>query len=423
MIPHTSSLRIVVLGMMTRMPVAGNVWLVAHYLEGFRRLGHDVYYVEAHGITPTKLMGSADDDGSAQAASWLGAAMRRMGFADRWAYHALHDDGRCFGIGAAALRELYRSADLIINLHGGTIPLDDHVATGRLLYLETDPVELEVEVHSGDQNAIDFLGAHFAFASWGLNYGSPDCRVPLPPGLDCSLTPPPVICDFWSGAPGGRGDVFTTIGNWRQPGRVVLDGETYFWSKHLEFRKIIRLPKRTEQKFELALSSSSMRPGDLEALERNAWRVRDALEVSIEPDVYRAYILGSRGEFTVAKDQNVRLRSGWFSERSAQYLAASRPVVTQDTGFGSFLPTGEGLFAFSTIDDILDAIERINSSYERHARAAHEIARTYLNYDVVLPRLLDVPMRPIVRSLAAARSAHDFHGNGAPAGFNTEEKR
>jgi hypothetical protein len=257
------------------------------------------------------------------------------------------------------------------------------------LYLETDPVELEIELHDNDPAAIAFLAPHRSFATWGLNYGSGDCRVPLPQGVRVDHSPPPVIVDWWHRPERRGGEVFTTIGNWRQPGRVTLDGETYFWSKHLEFRKFIRLPRlAAPQRFELALSSSSMREGDREKIERYGWSVRDALEVSVELDVYREYIVGSRGEFTVAKDQNVRLRSGWFSERSAQYLAAARPVITQDTGFGSYLPTGRGLFAFSTMEEILDAVERINACYSAHSRAAVEVARAYLNYDVVLPKLL-----------------------------------
>ena len=380
--------RIVLLGMMTRMPFAGNVWLVAQYLEGFRRLGCDVYYVEAHGITPTKLMEASGDDGSAVAAAWLGGVMERFGFEDRWAYHALHDDRRCFGLSELRLRELYASADIIINLHGGTVPLPEHYETGRLMYLETDPVELEIELHDGDEDAVAFLSPHRSFATWGLNYGADDCRVPLPADLTYSLSPPPVILDYWKHDGREPKDVFTTIGNWRQPGRVVLDGETYYWSKHLEFRKFLRLPRLTRQRFELALSSSSLREGEVEKIEKYGWAVRDALDVSLDADTYRDYIIASRGEFTVAKDQNVRLRSGWFSERSAQYLAAGRPVVTQDTGFGSYLPTGVGLFAFSTMEEIVHAVDEINGDYDRHCTAALDIAREYLHYDVVLPQLL-----------------------------------
>jgi hypothetical protein len=104
---------------------------------------------------------------------------------------------------------------------------------------------------------------------------------------------------------------------------------------------------------------------------------------------YRDYILGSRGEFTVAKDQNVRLRSGWFSDRSASYLAAGRPVITQDTGFGKFFPTGEGLFSFTTMDDILTAFEAVSSDYPRHSRAARAVAEEYLKAETVLAKMMD----------------------------------
>jgi hypothetical protein len=109
---------------------------------------------------------------------------------------------------------------------------------------------------------------------------------------------------------------------------------------------------------------------------------------STDLDDYRRYICRSRGEFTVAKDQNIRLKSGWFSERSAQYLAAGRPVITQETGFSNILPTGRGLFGFSTMDEILAAIDSINADYELHCRAAKDLAREYFNYDVVLKQLL-----------------------------------
>jgi hypothetical protein len=181
---------------------------------------------------------------------------------------------------------------------------------------------------------------------------------------------------------------FTTVGNWQQPYHdVVFQGETYHWSKHFEYLKFLDLPRRRpEQPFELALSSYS--EDDKRMLEAQGWRVTHAMDISQDLDAYRGYVQRSRGEFTVAKDQNIRLRSGWFSERSAQYLAAGRPVITQETGFSNALPTGRGLFGFSTMDEILAAVDAINSNYEMHCRAAADIAREYFNYDKVLGRLL-----------------------------------
>jgi glycosyltransferase involved in cell wall biosynthesis len=176
---------------------------------------------------------------------------------------------------------------------------------------------------------------------------------------------------------------------------ITFRGEVYHWSKHFEFLKFLDLPARTGRAFELALSHGTCDEADRALLAANGWRVRDALEVSTDLDAYRRYLAGSRGEWTVAKDQNVRLRSGWFSERSAQYLACGRPVITQDTGFGNDLPTGRGLFAFATLDEAAAAVEAVESDYAGHCRAAAELAREYFSYDVVLGRMLSELGLPI----------------------------
>lgn len=379
--------KLVVLGMMSKIPVAGVIWQTVHYLEGFRRLGFDVYYVEAHARTPSMFMESEQDDSSQLAASWIAGVMERFGFQDRWAFHALHADSRVYGMSECRLREVYRSAELILNLHGGTLPQPEHCETGRLVFLETDPVLLQIELYQNFQDAIDFLEPHCAYFTFGENYGSPDCLLPVSERFRFHPTRQPVVVDFWQPHAAVPDACFTTIGSWNQPWRIIeYKGETYYWSKHLEWAKFLGLPSLTGQEFELALASYEA--PDLEMLEGHGWRVRDALELSMDIDVYRRYVAASRAEFTVAKDQNVRLRSGWFSDRSATYLAAGRPVVTQETGFSNIIPAGEGLLAFSTLEEATDAIQRINGDYERHSRAALAVAREYFNYDVVLPRLL-----------------------------------
>jgi hypothetical protein len=381
--------KIVLLGMMSKIPVAGAVWGTMQYLEGFRRLGYDVYYVEAHARTPSMLMDRKDDDGSAMAAAFLERVLRRFDLGGNWAFHALHDDGRCYGMTESQLRRLYDSAALIINYHGGTVPLPEHSATGRLIYLETDPVELEIKLFHNDAKAIAFLEPHVAFFTWGLNYGNADCQVPLPERFPFRRTLPPVVPDLWLPNANGQSDektAFTTIGNWKQGGQVKYRGEVYTWSKHHEFLKFLDVPQRTGQAFELALASYD--EADKRLLESKGWKVRNAMDFSCDLDAYRQYIRGSRGEFTVAKDQNVRLRSGWFSERSAQYLAAGRPVITQETGFSNVLPTSQGLFAFSTMEEIEQAVWRVNADYPRQGRAALTLAREYFHSDVVLKKML-----------------------------------
>jgi hypothetical protein len=380
--------KIVVLGMMSRMPVAGVVWQTVHYLIGLKRLGYDVYYVEAHGTTPRSFLRRPEDNGWANAAAFIDRVLKRFDLGHQWAYFARYGDGRYYGMSETQVNDLYRSAALIINLHGGTDPLPEHSANGRLVYLETDPVAAQIEVHHQEKRTLDYLSTHCAFFTFGENYGQLDCGLPVSNQFAFKATRQPVVVDFWHNVPRNGGEpVFTTIGNWQQPAHVVTyEGEVYHWSKHLEFLKFIDLPARTSQAFELALSNYT--DADKAMLESNGWRVRHALDFSMDLDRYCEYIAGSRGEFTVAKDQNIRLRSGWFSDRSACYLAMGRPVITQETGFSNILPTGAGLFAFTTMEEILDALEQINSEYERHSQAALQIARDYFSYDVVLPRLL-----------------------------------
>jgi len=380
--------RIVLLGMMSRHPVAGVVWQTVHYLVGFERLGYETYYVEAHGTNPSMFMEREEDDGSGRAAAFISSVMRRFGLDDRWALHALHDDGRCYGLSNGQLKQLYQSADLIINLHGATLPQPDHFATDRLVYLETDPVALQIELHNKQQETIDFLAMHRAFFTFGENYGNPDCLLPVSERFTIKPTRQPIVLDFWEPCHNGNGHVFTTIGNWQQQWREVkFKDQIYHWSKHLEFLKFLDLPERTRQSFELALSR--LTESDQQMLESKGWLIKDALSFTCDLDAYRQYITDSRGEFTVAKDQNVRFRSGWFSDRSATYLAAGRPVITQETGFSNILPTGQGLFAFSTVEEAEGAIESINSDYDRHCQTARDIAREYFSYDKVLMGLIN----------------------------------
>jgi GT2 family glycosyltransferase len=380
--------RIVVLGMMSKTPVAGVVWQTIHYLVGLERLGYEAYYVEAHARTPTTLMRAATDDASELAAGFIARICGRFGFGDRWAFHALHDDGRVYGLGERRLADVYRSSELLLNLHGGTLPRPEHVETGRLVYVETDPVEVQVQLAEHRQDTVEFLEPHCAFFSFGENLGSDDCRLPRWDGFEFEPTRQPVVLDFWNGLEAAPRMRYTTIGNWRQSWRdVSIAGERYTWSKHSEFLRVLELPRRAGPRFELGLAGIDEE--DKALLERHGWHIRDAHALSADVDSYRDYLAGSRGEFTVAKDQNVRLRTGWFSDRSATYLAAGRPVITQDTGFGSVLPTGDGLFAFSTLDDVVAALERIEGDYEHHSRAAASIAREHFDAGDVLGRLLD----------------------------------
>ncbi|HWP58446.1 MAG TPA: hypothetical protein VNL14_11200 [Candidatus Acidoferrales bacterium] len=398
--------RLIVLGTMGRMPLAGVAWQCLHYLEGFRRLGFDVYYVEDTGqwsYDPRHNTLTAD---CAYAVNYLARVMEARGWGDRWAYRAARQGGRLYGLPERQFHRLFASAGALVNLTAATVLREEHRRVPVRVYLETDPVLPQVRVARGDADYIEMLAAHTHHFSFGENLGAPDCGVPVE-RFRYRPTRQPVVLEWWAGgaAPGGLvppRDCFTTIANWRQTEKdLEWQGESYTWSKHYEFLKFVALPRKTPQPLELALALKSDRAcagqgweglseddaATLRLLAEHGWRTVSGMRLSKNLAPYRDYILSSRGEFTVAKDQNVRLRSGWFSDRSACYLAAGRPVVTQDTAFGKFLPTGEGLFAFNTMAEILTAFDTINSAYERHSRAARALAAEYFKAETVLARL------------------------------------
>jgi hypothetical protein len=250
---------------------------------------------------------------------------------------------------------------------------DDHALAPLRIYVETDPVTNQLELANGTLKTREVLAAHDAIVSYGENYGEPDCSVPTD-GFRYLKTRQPIDLELWPMSFDPRAQRYTTIGNWKQQGHdVTWNGETYRWSKHHEFLKFLELPRRRpELRFELSLNVDA--EPDRQLLLEHGWTLSSPLERSLDPWAYQEFFRASRAEWTVAKDQNVRLRSGWFSERDACYLASGKPVIAQSTGFEKFLPTGEGLFAFRSVDDVLAALDRIESDYERACRAAREIA-------------------------------------------------
>jgi hypothetical protein len=395
--------RLIVFGIVGGMPVAGVTWQFLHYLEGFRRLGFDVYYVEDTGTWPYDPAKNTVTDDCSYAVSYLGEVMARYGFADRWAYRAAPPAGRMYGLSESRVATLLEDADALVNVTGSTLLRAEHRRVPVRIYLETDPVEPQIEIAKGNEYYIDLLGAHTHHFTYGENLGGPDCGVPIERFV-YRPTRQPVVVDWWGQRTASLSPCFTTIASWRQSGKdVEWNGETYTWSKHEQFLKLIDLPRRTGQSLELALALKSTVSDDQDGwvlendeeveavrlLKSYGWRITNGLSLSRTPARYRDYIVSSRGEFTVAKDQYVRPRSGWFSDRSACYLASGRPVITQDTGFGACLPTGEGLFAFNTMEEILAALDSINTDYDRHHRAARAIAEEYFRAETVLAELLE----------------------------------
>jgi len=389
----SDKLKIIVLGAVGQIPFAGMAWEALHYLEGFRRLGHDVYYVEDTGSWPYDPVEDGSSQNCRNAVHYLARVMEWGGFSGRWAYRAPEPDDSVFGLSESCFAELFRQADVLINWAAATRLHDRHLSVPVRVFLQTDPGGGEILAAQGDPGTIELLSAHTHFFNWAENLGAPECQLPAEPFSYC-LTRMPVVLD-WFTPPAGLSFRparppqvrFTTMANWYQPGEVEWKGEVYHWSKHHQFLKFIDLPKRIDQPLELALGSIDEEA--VELLVANQWKVVEAAPIGTEIEPFRDYIFGSDAEFTVAKDQYVRLRTGWFSDRSSYYLTAGKPVITQNTGFGRVLPTGEGLFSFDTVEEVVTACEAIQSDYSRHAKAARAIAEEYFRAETVLAKLLN----------------------------------
>ena len=373
-------LRILVSGMIAAVPHHGGAtWAVLQYVLGLRDLGHTVTFVEQ--IDPAALRPAGSSLEDSDNSSYMRAVADRFGFGDGW---ALLESGthRTAGLPYDALRVAARDADVLINISG--ILADENLmgAARTKVYLDLDPAFNQLWHAQGID--MHFAG-HDRFVTVGQAIGTPECSVPTS-GIEWIPTVPPVVLEHWPVAPGG--ERFTTIGNWRGYGSVEHEGVQYGQKAH-SMRNLMSLAARTDAPFLLALDIHPGETPDIEALDRNGWQIVDPATVTADPDSYRAFIAGSAAEFGIAKSGYVLSRCGWFSDRSAVYLACGKPVVAQDTAFGRFLPTGSGLLSFASEDDALAAVEDVRSDYSRHARAAREIAVEHLDSRAVLARFLD----------------------------------
>ena len=397
--------KIIVSGILFWYPLAGVTYQFLHYLLGLRRLGYDPYYIEDSGrwvYDPRLNTTSGDASGNV---AMVAPILEAYGFAERWAYRNPYVAGQCYGLSEARIRELYKEADALLNVTGAQEIREEQMACPRRIYIESDPFAIQVLADQGDPAKIAMLDAHDTLFTFGENVGQADCAVPTG-HYNWLPTRQPVALDLWDNK-GGGGTTYNTITTWHNSGKnVSYDGDVYYWTKDREFEKYLDLPRRallstpppsasassqraTHPQFELAVQlSEDARPAVQRLLADHGWQVADAVHISNDMGRYRGYIQQSRAEFTVARDQYTRPRTGWFSDRSACYLAAGRPVITQETGFSKYLPTGKGLFAFSTLEDILAAIDVIESDYARNCRAARAIAEEYFAAEKVIGSLM-----------------------------------
>jgi len=378
--------KIIVSGILFWYPLAGVTYQFLHYLIGLRELGYDVYYLE----DPSQWVFNPKDNNITPDAdynvSFVAPILKKYGFNGKWGFYGNYSGGKSYGMTRDQMKQLYRDADALLNVTGQEIR-DEHRECKRLIYVESDPFSFQAKAAMGDKGALEHLKAHDTFFSFGENLGAPDCSVPLV-GFEWLPTRQPVYMGLWDNAISCNSKKFTTITTWKNKGKDInYDGDTYFWTKDREFEKFIDLPLlTTNNKFELATKVDQQVQ---DYLTEHHWNTSSAHAVSRDLESYQNYIKNSWGEFTVARDQYVRPNTGWFSDRSVCYLAANRPVITQETGFSKFLPTGKGLFSFSTMDHILQAVDEIKSDYEGNCIAAKEIAAEYFSTEKVLSSLMN----------------------------------
>jgi hypothetical protein len=394
----SSSLRIAVTGLAATYPFGGVFWDYLQYPLGLRRLGHDVLYIEDTGKWSYDPEAGTFVESGARNAALLAQQITRLDpeLSDRWFFRDA--TGQTYGRSWTQVAEFCRSADLFIHVSASCWMRDEYFAAGRVAFIDSDPMYTQASVpdyvagkiDDESRARVDMLRRHDVFFTFGENVNHSDCRIPK--GIfNWIPTRQPIVLDCFSRAAvpvESRRQVLTTVASWKSAeGSRVVDGVTYE-GKGVEFERFMDFPSRSSLPIELAMSGQA--PAD--RLRAHGWKMTDAYSVSRDPWVYRDYLARSFGEWSVAKNAYVASRSGWFSCRTACYLALGVPAIVQDTGFQGTIPTGEGVFAFSTREEAAAAIDCVATDPERHAKAAHEVARQYFDSDKVLSRLVTEAM-------------------------------
>jgi hypothetical protein len=382
----STPLRIVVTGQMAQYPLGGVTWFYLHYVLGFARLGHEVWYVEDSGQWPYNPTADGLLETCDYNVEYLRSVMDRFGFSGRWAYK-FPWESQWFGMTVDQIRELTETADMLVNVSGTLERPWTYRPIPRLVYLDTDPVFTQVKLARGQADFRKLVDAHDVHFTYG-EHDSPS--VPAT-GHHWRKTRAPVVLSEWRTDATPR-DVFTTVMNWTSHNSVEFNGISY-GQKDEEFRPYLGLPALVAPAtLELAMGSGKNGAPPRSLLEHKGWRLVNPIDVCPDLDGFRTYTETSKAEWGVAKNGYVRGQSGWFSERSARYLAAGRPVVVQETGFSHVLPVGEGILPFRTIDEASRRIREIETHYDRHSRAARAIAEEYFDAEKVLRRLIDEVM-------------------------------
>jgi len=363
----------------------GEAWVRLTWALGLRRLGFDVHFVEQLAADHCVDAGGRPAPPRASVnLAWFERVTRDFGLQDNAAL--LLDDGTTLaGPSREALSKAASEAAALFNMSGHLTDPDLLGRIRRKVYVDVDPGFTQLWAAAGDGN----LAGHDDFLTVGTNIGTPGCSIPTL-GLPWRRVLPPVLLEQWTPTDPTEAPLrFTTVARWRSAfGPIEHEGRLLGLKLH-EFRKLLELPSRVPVTCELALDIDAADQGDLDALRANGWEVVDPRAASKDPLAFRDYVRGSSGELSAAQGVYVDTCSGWFSDRTAHYLAAGRPAVVQDTGLRGELAPKNGLLRFKTLEDAVDALTRIHADYDTHRAAAREFAERHLDSDRVLANVLD----------------------------------
>ena len=358
----------------------GHVWAFLQWLLGFRRLGFDVFYVEERSNRDLmdEELRPAPFEKSANARAFR-QLIDRFELGDRAALLEA-DSSAHVGLSREDIGQVAGEVDLFVNQFGGYTAVLDRVR--RSVYLDLDPGQTQIWQA---QYGVDMrLRGHDLYLTVGLNLGEPGCPLPTC-GIHWEKTLPPVVLSEW-GTTEPPGERFTTVANWRDYGWLEWQG-IWYAQKAEAFKAVIDLPRRVSVPIEVCMSMSDSDP-DAAALRDHGWRLTSPRDRVGDPEAYRRYIHGSRAEFSPVRPICSLGQSGWFSDRSACYLAAGRPVVMEDTNLGRHVPVGDGLLVYTELESAVRCVEAVERDYARHAAAARAFARDHLDSDRVLGRIL-----------------------------------
>jgi len=390
-----SKLKIIVAGMTGLFPVGGVAWDYLQYVIGFSQLGHEVYYYEDTWSWPYHPVEKQNTAKAEYSVQFIKNYFERYSpeLKDHWHYWHLHEN--TYGIEKSKFDDVVRSADLFLNVSGASFIPENLSRDCIKVFLDTDPGYNQImlsERLSWSENierwckSVEDHDQHFTYAENILN---DECLVPRLK-FKWKTTRMPVVMNLWNNNDNesvNRKDPrdWTTVMTWNAfKGKLVYQGKEYK-SKGSEFKKFMSLPKVCPVSLKVAVGGKNV---PLSTLKENGWGVVDGPGTTVTPEKYREFIFSSRGEFSIAKNVYVAMRTGWFSCRSVCYMAAGRPVVVQDTGFSRFIPTGNGVLAFTTLAEAVECVKRVETAYAKHSAAAREIADSFFNTKTVLKDLL-----------------------------------